>query len=532
MSDDNPRRGFIRNLAAVAAVTVPVASAYGAEPDPAPEGARTSLYNILDFGAVPDGKTLCTPAIQAAVDACAKSGGGKVIVPSGKFLTSAIFLKSHVEVEILAGATLLFTTDFSDVPAMQGRWEGIDRTTYAALFTGLDLENVSITGRGVLDGQGEAWWKAFRQDEELRRKLGLEEREPENPPGSLLQWGRPRMINLFRCRNVRIAGISVVNSPSWNVHPVQCNDVVIDGLTITAPWGSPNTDGIDPDSCRNVRIANCYISVGDDCIIIKSGYKFREDGIPCENLTVTNCVFGTGHAGVGIGSETAGGVRNVAISNCVCDGTQRGLRFKTARSRGNVVENVRASNVVMRDVGEAVVVTMFYTGGDLHKSEPVNQGTPRFRNFHFSDIFATNVKKAAVIEGLPEMPIEEVSISNFAVESAETGIACTNAIGVRFSDVVVNVAKGPVLAADTVRNLDVNRATTRKPKSGEPVIRFENVTDAVLQSCTAPEGTGTFLELKGTANRDISLIGNRLSRAAHEVGLVNGASDSAIVKRS
>ena len=532
MSDDSPRRDFIRGLAAVTAVTVPVASAYGAERVPAPQGSRTSLCSILDFGAVPDGKTLCTAAIQAAVDTCAKSGGGKVIVPAGNFLTSAIFLKSHMEVEILAGATLLFTTDFSAVPAMQGRWEGIDRTTYAALFTGLDLENVSITGRGVLDGQGEAWWKAFRQDRNLRRKLGLEEREPENPPGSLLQWGRPRMINLFRCRNVRIAGISIVNAPSWNVHPVRCANVVIDGLTITAPENSPNTDGIDPDSCRNVRIANCYISVGDDCIIIKSGYKFREDGIPCENLTITDCIFGTGHAGVGIGSETAGGVRNVAISNCVCDGTQRGLRFKTARSRGNVVENVRASNLVMRHVGEAVVVTMFYTGGDLHKSEPVNEGTPRFRNFHFSDIFATNVKKAAVIEGLPEMPIEELSISNFAVESAESGIACTNAIGVRFSDAVVNAAKGPMLVADTVHDLVLSGATTRKPNSGEPVVRLENVTDAVVHSCTAPEGTSTFLELKGAANRDISLIGNRLSRAADEVGLVDGASDSAIVQRS
>jgi polygalacturonase len=455
-----------------------------------------------------------------------------VIVPAGKYLTSAIFLKSNVQVEVFAGGALLLTTDFNQVPSVQGRWEGIDRTTYASLFNGFDLENVSITGRGTLDGQGERWWTAFRHDHELRRKLGLEEREPENPPEALLRWGRPRMINLFRCRNVQICGIALVDSPSWNIHPVQCGNLLIDGVTITAPEDSPNTDGIDPDSCKNVRIANCYLSVGDDCIIIKSGYKYRDNGIPCENITVTNCVFGKGHAGVGIGSETAGGVRNVVVSNCVCDGTQRGLRLKTARSRGNVVENIRASNVVMRDVGEAVVVTMFYTGGDLHRQEHVDQGTPRFRNIHFSDVFATRVKKAAVIEGLPEMPIEGLSISNFAVESAETGVTCTNAVGVRLDNIVVNAAKGPALTADTTRDFEINRVTTRKPASGEPMIRFANVGDAVVQSCSAPEGTGTFLELKGIANRSISLLGNRLSRAVREVELVDGATDKAIVQRS
>jgi polygalacturonase len=535
MSNDSPRRDFMKHFAAATAMVLPAAALSHAavmNGDTTEAGDHTSrpFFNVGEYGAVGNGKALCTSALQKAVDAAASAGGGKVVIPAGKYLTGPIFLKSNVHVEVQAGATLLFTTDFDNVPTIPGRWEGIDRTVYASLLTGADLENVSITGRGVLDGQGEAWWKAFRVVREMRKKMGLEEREPENPAGSPLKWPRPRLINLYRCKNVLIAGVTLVNSPSWNIHPVLCENVGIDGVTIVAPEKSPNTDGIDPDSCKNLRIANSYISVGDDCIIIKSGYRYQEHGIPSENITVTNCVFGTGHAGVGIGSETSGGVKNVAISNCVCDGTERGLRFKTARGRGNVIENVRASNVVMRQVGEAVTVTMFYTGGDTHTAEPVSERTPQFRNLHFSNITAVDVKRAVLIEGLPEMPIQALSLSNVTVESAAAGIACTNATGVTFDNIVVNAAKGPALHADGVRELEVIRFKTRKPKNGDPVIRFENVNDAVVQGCAATEGTGTFLEIKGTANREISLIANRLSRAARELDYIDGASEKAIIK--
>ncbi len=197
-----------------------------------------------------------------------------------------------------------------------------------------------------------------------------------------------------------------------------CDNVGIDQVTIISPADAPNTDGIDPDSCRNMRISNCYISVGDDCITIKSGYKYQKIGknMPSENIAVTNCVFARGHGGVGIGSETSGGVRNVTVSNCVCEGTDRGLRFKTARGRGNVVENFRAQNLVMRGVGDALSVSMLYKAGDPRTPQPVDEGTPRFRNIHLSDITATDIKRAALIEGLPEMPVQGLSISNFVAE--------------------------------------------------------------------------------------------------------------------
>lgn len=522
----------MKQMGVAAAMTLPAGAwAQNAGAQGLPRSASTAFFNVLDFGAVAGGKTVCTPALQKAVDTCSQAGGGTIVVPAGKYLTGPIFLKSNINFEILPGATLLFTTDISSVPSVSGRWEGIDRTVYASLFTGIDLENVSITGRGTLDGQGEAWWNAFRIVSDLRRKLGLNEREPENPPGSPLQWSRPCLINLYRCKNVFISGLRIVDSPSWNIHPVLCENLLIDGVTITAPDTSPNTDGIDPDSCKNVRIANCAISVGDDCIIIKSGYRYRSGGVPCEDISVTNCVFGRGHAGIGVGSETAGGVRNVTISNCICDGTDRGLRFKTARGRGNVVENVRASNFVMRHVGEPVIVTMFYTGGDMHTPQPVDQYTPTFRNFHFSEIVASGARRVAVIEGLPERAIEGLSISNLVAEGAAAGIACTNATGVIFDNVVVNAERGPALFADNVRQLEILRLATRQPNRAEPVIRLEKVDDAVVQSCIAAEGTGTFLELRGAENRDISLITNRLTRASREVSFVGGAAESAIVKR-
>jgi polygalacturonase len=531
------RREFMKRFTVGAAMTLPALAAAEegvALPAQQPSRGASLIFNVADFGAAGDGKTVCTPGIQKAVDACAQTGGGRVVFPAGRYLTGPIFLKSNVHVEVPAGAVLLGITDFEKVPSIAGRWEGIDRTVYASLFTALDAENVSITGRGVLDGQGEAWWKAFRVVTELRRKLGLLEREPENPPESPLKWGRPRMINLYRCRNVLISGVTIQNSPAWNLHPVLCDNIVIDQVTILAPPEAPNADGIDPDSCRNMRISNCYISVGDDCITLKSGYKFSKTGknIPSENIVVTNCVFGRGHGGVGIGSETSGGVRDVTVSNCVCEGTDRGIRFKTARSRGNVVENFRAVNLVMRGVGDAVSVTMLYNASDPRTAQPIDEGTPVFRNIHLSNITASDVKRAALVEGLPEMPIQGLSISNFVVNGAGTGISCSNVTGMVLDNIAIKAAKGPALAVKDVQGLEVHRFADGNPQKDQPVIRLENVTDGLIQSCAAAQGTGTFLELKGPGNGEIHLMGNRLARASREVAFADGASESAIAKRS
>jgi polygalacturonase len=540
MSNDSKRRDFMKKLAAGAAMAVPAAAlttiAAGAQTPHQHEkqGKKECcpFFNVMDFGAVADGKTYCTPAIQKAIDDCAAAGGGRVIFPAGKYLTNALFLKSNVHVEVEAGATLLFTTDFDSVPTIEGRWEGIDRKVWASLFTGLDLENISITGQGTIDGQGKAWWDAFRIVKKMRKEMGLTEREPENPAGAPLKYsGRPHMINLYRCKHVLISGIKIQNSPSWNIHPVLCDDLIIDGVNIWAPADSPNTDGIDPDSCKNVRISNCTISVGDDCIVIKSGYRYKEDGVSSENIAVTNCVFYSGHCGVGIGSETSGGVKNVVASNCICDGTDHGLRFKTARGRGRSVENVRASNWIMRNVGISMIVTGFYTGGDLHEKKPVDKFTPKMRNIRLSEIIIEGGGKTGVIEGLPEMPAESIEFSNIVADGAKTGIICTNANGLILDNIVCEPKSGPAVIVDSASDVEVTRVTSRKPNKGVPVVLFENVSNAVVDSCVASEGTGTFLEIKGKDNKDLSLFCNRLTRAVKDVEFTDGASEGVVVKR-
>jgi polygalacturonase len=483
---------------------------------------------------VGDGKTLCTAAIQNAIDACAKAGGGAVVVPPGVYLTGPLFLKSHMVFEVVAGATLLGSADFKDYPAMAGRWEGLDRTIYASLLTGTDLENVTIQGRGTLDGQGPVWWDAFRKTMALRRQMNLLEREPENPPGSPLAWPRARMINLYRSKNVVIRDLSIVNSPSWNIHPVDCENVLIDGVSIVNPKLSPNTDGIDPESCRNVRIANCYITTGDDCIVLKSGYKYIADhpfGV-CEGIVVTNCFFGYGHAGVGIGSETAGGVRNVTSSNCVCDGTVRGLYIKTARGRGSVIEDIRAVNWSMRNLEqEPVFITLLYQRADAEHAMPVDATTPTVRNVYFSGVTANNVKRAIGIQGLPESPVQNVCLRDIAVEVAATGATCSHAVGVTIENVTVNADAGPAITASDTRDLEILRFRTNKASAGQPVIQLNGVQNAVVESCSGAAGNDVLVEVKGKANEGVQLLRNRYNPGAAPVTYTDGASDSVVIRR-
>lgn len=541
------RRKFIQGLA-VGAAALPAGDllARDARAADAPQGVTaippaTSaasgaefVFNVTAFGAVGDGKTLCTAAIQSAIDACSKIGGGAVIVPPGVFLTGPLFLKSHMVFEVGAGGTLLGSTNFSDYPAIAGRWEGLDRTIYASLLTGADLENVTIQGRGTLDGNGQVWWDAFHQTTALRMKMGLREREPENPPGSPLAWPRARMINLYRSRNIVIRDISIVNSPSWNIHPVDCENVLIDGVSIVNPKLSPNTDGIDPESCRNVRISNCYISTGDDCIVIKSGYKYIADhpfGV-CENITITNCVFGFGHGGVAIGSETAGGVRNVTASNCVCDGTVRGLYIKSARGRGNIIEDIRATNWTMRNLEqEPVILTLAYMGSDPNKAMPVDATTPTIRNVYFSNVTAHTAKRAILIQGLAESPIQNVYFRDIVVESAATGAECSEAAGVTFDNVIVNADAGPSLAANATRDLEILRFRTNKANPGQPVIQLNGVQNAVVESCSAAPGNDVLVEVAGTANDNIQLLRNRFAAGSTPVTFSGGADQGVVTRR-
>lgn len=494
-----------------------------------------SIFSITDYGAVGNGETLDTPAIQNAIEACSQAGGGTVYVPSGKYVTGSIFLKSNITLYLDAGAILLGSQEMTDYPLIDSRWEGSSRKTHANLIGGDDLENVAVVGRGVIDARGEFWWKM------------LMARELEHP--------RPRLISFGRCSNILIEGITLTNSPSWTVHPFHCENVTVSKITIINPANSPNTDGINPESCRNVHISNCHVDVGDDCVTIKSGTEHdRKRLSPCENITITNCTMVHGHGGVVIGSEMSGDVRNVVISNCVFMGTDRGIRLKSRRERGGVVEDIRVTNVVMKHVLCPFIMNLYYGCGAWGTDKisdksawPVNEGTPRFRRIHFSHITARDVQYAAAfIYGLPEMFVEDVSFSDIHVSmdpNAEAGdpamapdmepmqragfFAC-NARRLRFHNVEITDHLGPALILSGAEDADISNCTTQTPNPAS-VIYMKNVNNAFVHGCRAMAGTGSFFRIEGSSTQAIVLSGNHMMSAKEAVSLADDVRPDALI---
>lgn len=451
--------------------------------------AAAPYYNVMDYGAKADGKTLTTKALQHAIDACDKAGGGKVIFPAGKYLTSSLFLHSHVEVEILSGAVIIFDDNIEATPIIDGSWEGIDRKVYASLFVGHDLEDVTISGRGVLDGQGKKWWDAFRETDKLRTAHNIREREPENPAGSPLKVPRPRMINFYNCKNVVIRGVKIINSPAWTIHPVYCENVNIEDISIIQPYESPNTDGIDPEACRNVRIRNCFVDCGDDCITIKSGYNEhgRKKGIPCDGIVISDCIFAHGRSAIGIGSEMSGGVRNVIISNCVFKGTLRGLRIKSGRPRGGMVENYLANNIIMENVQEGISIDMYYEGA-VEDVIPVTEETPFFKNIRFSNIIGHNINKAVNIFGLPEAPVEGVVMENIKMDTRE-GVNCKFATDINFRNVEINNNDGKSAFLINKSTEVIMDNIDSKTVLQNPVIKVSNSKNVLIKNCNQSDSS-------------------------------------------
>ena len=408
----------------------------------------SSFFNVRDYGASGGGISKDTAAIHKAIDACVKTGGGTILFPPGKYLTGAINLKSNMTLHVEAGATILASEDPADYPLRAGVW-GDSSRGISSLIYGENLVNVAITGRGTIDGQGEIWWERqrLRNPRPGRDPKPVRLKEPAEAEVKKIEFGRPHLIRLVRSKNVLIEGLTLVNSPSWTVNPVFCEFVTVTGITIVNPANSPNTDGINPESCRNVHISNCNIDVGDDCVTIKSGTDEvgRRVGRPCENITVTNCTMLHGHGGVVVGSEMSGGARNITVSNCVFQGTDRGIRIKSQRGRGGIVEGITVSNIVMQDVTEPFTITMFYHGSDtVEEKHAVDEGTPRFRDILINNVTARGAKSAGQVTGLKEMPIEGVTFSNVRI-AAEKGFTCTDARNITFFDVKIDAQTGPAM---------------------------------------------------------------------------------------
>ncbi|MEO6230529.1 MAG: glycoside hydrolase family 28 protein [Ferruginibacter sp.] len=481
------------------------------------------FYDVTKYGAKKDSSTKATLAIKKAIDAASKAGGGTVYFPAGKYLTGAIHLKSNITIFIDAGAEIHFSDDFDDyLPMVQSRYEGVDVMSFSPLFYAYKAENISIKGRGIINGHGQKWWAHVLNYKEgptrnkwqlMFDKLNKDILLPEDPRQMKIGFLRPPFIQPMYCKNVLIEGITITNSPFWTVNPEFCENVTINAVTINNPH-SPNTDGINPESCKYVHISNCHISVGDDCITIKSGKDLpgRTKNMPAENYTITNCTMLNGHGGVVIGSETSGGVKKITISNCIFDGTDRGIRIKTARGRGNVVEDIRVDNIIMKNIREqAIVLDMEYSKS---KPEPVSERTPQFRNIRFSNITAYT-KQAMYINGIEEMPVTEISLNDVVFE-AETGIVIKNAKDIELHNVRVNTKTGSAVQAEKTSRLDIDGLVSAKPLTDVPLIKLTNVQDVLIHNCWPFTGTKIFASIKGADTKNVKLSNNELGEAIVE----------------
>jgi len=470
-----------------------------------------TFHNILDYGAVADGKTLCTDAFKKAFNACEEKGGGTVFVPAGEYLTGAIIFKSNITLHIDNGAVVKFSQDPKDYPIVTERWEGVEVKCHCGLLYADGVENIAVVGQGTLDGQGQPWWKKHKD--------------------GTLDYPRPRFINFCSSKRILLDGVKLIDSPSWTINPILSENITINNLFILNPADSPNTDGIDPESCKNVRISNCHVDVGDDCIAVKAGTEFCLKRVPCENISITNCTMVHGHGGVVLGSEMSGSIRNVTISNCVFEGTDRGIRLKSRRGRGGVVEDVRVTNIVMKEVVCPFTMNLYYHCGPGGKEKivwdkspyPISEITPSFRRIHFSNITAREVSAAAgFLYGLAEMHVQDISFDNISVHIAENaipgepdmltnmdlvakkGFILNNFADIRFTNVSVNGQEGPAFLVEDGENIDFQGCTAGNDAGA--VITLTNVKTARID-CFSKDKTA-ILESK---NENIFVNGEKLA---------------------
>ncbi|MHC4474236.1 MAG: glycoside hydrolase family 28 protein [Planctomycetota bacterium] len=442
-------------------------------------------FDITNYGAVADAKTINTRAFAKAIAACSQTGGGKVIVPAGKWLTGPIHLKSNVNLHITEGAEVLFTTDYDAyLPVVLSRYEGIELYNYSPFIYANGCENIAITGGGILNGQGKVWWPWKRRCEEAVKKLhemaAAGTAVAKRIFGTEKDGIRPNFVVTINCTNVLMEGFTITNGPMWTIQPVYCENVIIRNVRFET-YG-PNGDGIDPDSCRNVLIENCLFDTDDDAIAIKSGRDWDGWRVnkPCENIIVRGCRFGLGKecdGVVSIGSEMSGDVRNVYIHDCTFTKTGRGVRIKSRRGRGGVVENVWLENLTMDSVDDdALLLNSFYSGG----MDPTSDKAPQFRNIHVKNLVCNDTEEAIVIRGLAEMAIERVTLEDIVVK-AEKGIEITDAKDVVLKGISVDHEEGPWASITNSRNI-------------------------TFEGATCPDNMNTFIELKGPRTKGIRLV--------------------------
>lgn len=513
-------------------------------------GFKADTFKITQYNAKNDGITLNTESINKAISDCSDKGGGVVLIPNGVWLTGPIDLKSNVNLHLEHNALLLFTSDKTQYPIVEGFYEGLAAGRCKSPISGKNLENIAITGNGIIDGNGDAWrmvkrdklnetqWNArvasggvlsadkktwYPSESSLKGSIAespgvlkdgrtLKDFEPYK------DFLRPNMVALYSCKRVLLEGVTFQNSPAWNLHPFLCSDLTLRGVTVKNPWYAQNGDGIDLESSNNTLIENSVFDVGDDGICIKSGRDEagRKLGKPTENVIVRNCIVYHAHGGFVIGSEMSGGAKNIFVYNCSFLGTDIGLRFKTVRGRGGVVQNIYVDNINMKDIAaEAISFDMYYEAKDPvvlagEKREapkvvvvPVTAATPQFKDFHISNIVCDGAATAVFIRGLPEMNILGVYMDNMVMK-AKAGIVCTEATGVY------------------INNLKLITQETN------PVISIDNSSSVNLDNITYNPGRQLLFKVSGAKTEDIAVSNTDTKAAKNKVEFKDGATAKSI----
>ena len=491
---------------------------------------KNNKVSVEKFGGVGDGITLNTNAFAKAMDALAAKGGGTLIVPKGIWFTGPIVFRSNINMHLEKGAVILFSPDFNLYPIVETIFEGLDTRRCQSPISGRNLVNVAITGQGSINGYGEAWrplkknkvtasqWKkmigaggvvknndTWYPSESSFKGSQISDMNVPRQNLTEQEWLeikdflRPVMVSFIECKNVYLQGVLFENSPSWNLHPLMCENVILDGLFVRNPGYSQNGDGLDLESCRNSIIVNCTFDVGDDGICIKSGKDEpgRRRARPTENVIVDNCKVFQGHGGFVVGSEMSGGVRNISVKNCQFLGTDVGLRFKSTRGRGGVVENIYISDIYMFNIEtESFLFDLYYGGksavetledGDVTPTEekllPVTEETPVFRNIFVKNLVSRNARRAMLFNGLPEMKINNIQIEDINI-TAQYGAELSNSKDIVFKNVHI------------------------VPQNGSALI-LKDVENFISENFTYPSGLEKPIDLKQNGNSNISISGKK-----------------------
>lgn len=477
--------------------------------------------DIRDFGGVGDGVTLNSDAFAKAIETLSGAGGGRVVVPTGVWLTGPITLKDNIDLHIRPDAVLLFSTDRDLYPIVETVFEGLDTKRCISPINAVGAKNIAITGGGTIDGNGDSWrqvkkskiapsqWKKLLKSGGFTNEKGdlwypdsssfrgavvsdafnvPQGLETEDEWNSVKTYLRPVMISFKDCENVLLEDCLFQNSPCWNIHPLMCRNVIINNITVRNPWYSQNGDGLDVDSCENVLVINSSFDVGDDAICIKSGKN--EDGRrrarPCRNLIVDNCIVFHGHGGFVVGSEMSGGVQNIRVSDCRFLGTDVGLRFKSCRGRGGVVEDIYIEDIVMMNIPtEPLLFDLHYGGKSAVEAAaegaspfdveyvPADETTPQFKDIFIRDIVCSGAARAMYFNGIPEKNIENIVVENCEIVS-EKGADLRYSDGVVLRNVRISQSEGAGYSVANCRNVTMEDCSDASGEETPDVFRYNS----------------------------------------------------------